>query len=92
MPYASYKPNLALKEHLLDGNRLAHLEAILLFGVQNFAAELTRMKRDGFLVKSERVPLAKVLRRANEYENTICRPPKELPIREIIVTGYWISN
>ena len=34
--------------------------------------------------------MAKVIRRANE----VCKvePPSNLPIREILVTEYWVGN
>ena len=90
MPYSKFQPQLGLKEHMLQGNRVSVLEAFLLFGVQNFRATLTGFKREGLLIKSERAPMAKVLRRINEH--TVCQTPKELPIREIQVMEWWISN
>lgn len=75
---------------MLEGNRVSLLEAILLFGVQNPNAELTRLKKDGFLVKSERVSMAKILRRINEY--TVCQSPVNLPYKEIFMSEYWISR
>lgn len=87
---SSFQPALALKEHMLAGNRVSLLEAILIFGVQNLNAELARLKRDGFLVKAERVSMAKVLRRTNQY--TVCKVPEGIPFREIVMTEYWISR
>ena len=87
---SKYHPSLALKEHLLEGHKVTVLEAFLLFGVQNFRAVLTNFKRDGFLVKSERVPMAKAIRRINSY--TTCQTPKDLPIREILVMEWWFSK
>ena len=86
----NYKPSLALREHMLAGNRVSLLEAILLFGVQNPNAEITRIKKDGYLVKSERVAMAKIIRRTNEY--TLCKVPGNLPYREIQMNEYWISQ
>jgi hypothetical protein len=85
-----YQPAMALREHLLAGHRVSLLEAMLLFGVQNPNAELTRIRKDGFLVKSQRVPMAKIIRRINEY--TLCKVPEGLPHREIQLTEYWVSN
>jgi len=87
---AKFQPALALREHMLDGNRVSLLEAILVFGVQSLNAELARLKKDGFLVKSERVSMAKVLRRTNEIAR--CEPPSQLPFKEIVMTEYWISR
>ena len=87
----TYQPHLALKEHMLEGHRVSILEASLLFGVQGFNRLITNFKRDRFLVKSERVPMAKVLRRINSFGAT-CQPPKGLPVRDIEVMEYWFSR
>ena len=86
----NFKPSIALEEHLLAGNPISQYEALFLLGVQSLRAEIGRLKRKGFVVESQRVPLAKVLRRLNEYME--CRPPQNLPTREIIVTEYWLSR
>ena len=87
---SKYRPASALLEHMLEGNRVSTLEATLLFGVQTPTAEITNIRRKGFLVKKEPVPMAKVLRRLNEVCN--CTPPSQLPIREILMSEYWISK
>ena len=38
----------ALKEHMLKGKRISRLESILLFGVQNFTAVLSNIKKEGY--------------------------------------------
>lgn len=86
----NFQPSMALKEHLLEGNRVSLLEALLIFGVQSLNAELGRLKKDGFLIKKDQVSMAKILRRINEI--TKCDPPAQLPFREIIMTEYWISR
>lgn len=85
-----FEPALALREHMLEGQPVSLLEAILLFGVQGPNAEFGRMKKDGFFLKSRRVPMAKVIRRINGY--TRCDPPKNLPFQEIYLTEYYISR
>ena len=65
MTGAKYQPAMALREHMLEGNRVSVLEAMLLFGVQNPNAEITRLKKDGFLVKSQRASMAKIILRIN---------------------------
>lgn len=85
-----FQPSLALREHMLEGHKVSLLEALLVFGVQNLNAELARLKKDGFLVKSAAVSMAKVLRRTNESAK--CEPPSGLPFREIVMTEYWISR
>lgn len=90
MSTGQYQAASALREHMLEGNRVSLLEAMLLFGVQGPNAELGRMKKDGFLIKSQKVPMAKIIRRINEY--TVCKVPDNLPYREIQMTEYWVSK
>jgi Helix-turn-helix domain len=85
-----YQPVMALREHLLNGNKISLLEAMLLFGVQNPNAEITRMRKDGFLIKSQRVTMAKIVRRINEH--AVCKLPKGIPYGEIKFTEYWVSR
>ena len=85
-----YKPKNALVEYLLSGGEISLLESQVLFGVQSLNAELGRLKKNGFIVEHRRVPMAKILRRINEI--CLVTTPKDLPIREILVTEYWLKN
>ncbi len=85
-----YKPKDALVEYLLSGGEISLLESQVLFGVQSLNAELGRLKKNGFIVEHRRVPMAKILRRINEI--CLVTTPKDLPIREILVTEYWLKN
>ncbi|MHA6326480.1 hypothetical protein [Roseivivax sp. CAU 1753] len=87
---AEYKAASALREHMLEGNPVTLLEAILLFGVRNPNAEFTRIKKDRFLIESREVPMANVIRRINEY--AVCKVPEDLPYKEIQLTEYWIKK
>ena len=84
-----YQPAMALREHMLGGHRVSLLEALLIFGVQNPNAEITRLKKGGYIIQSQKVPMAKIIRRINDYAT--CAPPANLPHREILLTEYWIS-
>jgi len=86
----NFRSSDALREHMLEGNLIALLEAMLLFGVQNPNAEFARIKKDGFPIKSRRVPMTKILVRANKFAQ--CKPPVELPHKEILMTEYWIER
>jgi len=90
MKNKKYGNTMALKEHMLQGNKVSLIEALLLFGVQGFTAEITRLRNDGFIIKSQRVSMTKILKRINRY--TKCQPPKNLPVIEIIMTEWWISR
>lgn len=85
-----FQPSLALREHLLEGQRVTLLEALLIFGVQSLNAELGRLKKEAFLIKDQRISMATVIRRLNQV--TVCKPPPNLPFREIMMTEYWISR
>lgn len=90
MNEVKYQSSLALKEHLLDGHAISILEAMLLLGVQSPNRAITSLKREGFYIKSRRVPMAKIIRRINEY--AICKVPSDLPYKEIYMMEYWISK
>ena len=86
----NFRSSDALREHMLEGNLISLLEAMLLFGVQNPNAEFARIKKDGFPIKSRRVPMTKILVRTNKFAQ--CKPPIELPHKEILMTEYWIER
>ena len=68
---------LALKEHLIAGNSLTQLESIVLFGVPLLSREISRMRKEGWIIDSQKVLYAKALLRLNEYAHL--EPPKNLP-------------
>ncbi len=80
----------ALLEYMLDGGTVSILEAILYFGVQSPNRAFTQFKRKGFIVKKKSVSMAKVMVRLNK--NIKCNTPKNLPIRDIIMSEYYISK
>jgi|TARA_B110000967_G_scaffold189955_1_gene214180 hypothetical protein len=85
-----YGNTSALTEYMIEGNRISRIESLLLFGVQNFTAVLTTIKRKGFIVKKTSVSMAKIIRRINK--NLKCEAPKNLPIRDITMSEWWISK
>ena len=85
-----YGNTSALTEYMIEGNRISRIESLLLFGVQNFTAVLTTIKRKGFIVKKTSVSMAKIIRRINK--NLKCEAPKNLPIRDINMSEWWISK
>jgi hypothetical protein len=80
----------ACREYLLNSNRITNLEASLLFGVGLLSRLISRMRKEGYVIKSQSCTYAAVLLRINQYAQLT--PPKNLPIREIIFTEYWISK
>ena len=80
--------------HALDSITLNdNIHVVILKGSSKaFAAgaDISQMKRDGYMIKSSKVPMARILKRMNEHCTVI--PPKELPVRDILVSEYWISK
>ena len=80
----------AVKEHLIAGNRITHLECIVLFGVPSLTKVISDMRKEGWIVKSRRVPFVAALKRINEF--AVLQPPANLPVREVQLTEYWICK
>jgi len=87
---SKYSAPDALRTFLLEGNPVSVLEATLLFGVQSARYEMLRLKKEGYIVKKQRVPMIKILARLNGM--AVCQPPSNLPVREILMTEYWIQS
>jgi hypothetical protein len=89
---ASFRNGLALaaREHLASGMPLTRLEAIALYGVANLPDVIKEMRRQGWVIKSRQVSYAAALARLNKV--TVFQPPKNLPIKEIQFTEYWIMK
>ena len=90
MANGGFNGSSALLAHMLEGHQVSLLEAMIIFGVQSPNAEFGRMKKAGHLIQRQRVPMAKILRRMNQH--CTVEPPSELPVREIAMTEYWISQ
>ena len=86
----NYGLTLAAKEHLLSGNPITRLEAIVLFGVSNLPDVVSEMRKQGWVIESKSVPYARALKRVNEY--AVLKTPPNLPVREITLTEYTLSE
>jgi len=80
----------AVKDHLASKQPITKLEAMALYGISNLTSIISDMRAEGWTVNSKWVPYAKAVRRINEF--AVFTPPKNLPIREIQVTEYWVSQ
>lgn len=80
----------AVKEHLLTGKPVTRLEALIFFGVSNLTDVVSELRKKGFVIQSQQVPFAKAVARVNLYAKL--EPPQNLPIREIVLTEYWIHR
>ena len=86
----NYSGVMAMKEHILKGNKISNLEALLLFGVQNLQNEMRLMKNEKYFIKSQKVPMVKILKRINKYVS--CKAPENLPTTDILSIEYWVSK
>ena len=80
----------AVREHLLSGQPITRLEALIFFGVANLPDVVKELREKGFIIQSRQVPYARAVVRINESATLV--PPKNLPIREIVLTEYWVQK
>jgi hypothetical protein len=81
---------LAAKEHLVKGDPITRLEALVLYGVSNLPDVVKEMRRQGWTVQSRLVPYAAAAARVNKH--AVLHPPANLPVREVQLTEYWVSQ
>jgi len=81
---------LAAREHLLEGNLLTRIEALILFGVPDLTKIISDLRKEGYVVKKREVPYLAVLTRVNRQ--AVLQPPANLPIKEIVLTEYWVNR
>ena len=87
--FKTYSKGNALKEYLHEGKYISNVEAILLLGIQNLYAEVKILRTQGWVIKSRKVHLIKVLTRLNK--SIVVKPNPNLPVNEILTTEYWLS-
>ena len=78
----------ALKDHLLKNNRVSQLDSLILFGVQRLPTLIRSMKKEGYVIQTERISMIRVLVRLNKYCKV--KVPTNLPTKEVFVTDYWV--
>lgn len=81
---------LAAREHLLSGEPMTRLEAIVLFGVPDLTKIISDLRRDGFIVHTRQLPYLAAVTRVNRH--AVLQPPANLPVKEIMLTDYWVSK
>ena len=81
---------LGLREHLLSGRSITSVEALIFYGIANLTGPICNIRHEGWIIKSKRISFVKAIKRINEY--AVLKPPKNLPIREIQLTEYWLSK
>jgi|AACY02.12.fsa_nt_gi hypothetical protein len=89
----SYKKTplvLGVKEHLLAGNPITHLECTVLFGLTALTPLVSDMRKEGYVIKSRRIPFVAALRRINE--SAVLTPPHNFPAKEVTLTEYRLTR
>ncbi len=90
MKSEKYGLGLAAREHLASGKPITRLEALVLYGVSNLTDLVNKMRKQGWIIESRAAPFAAAVKRVNEH--AILKPPSNLPVREIVLTEYWVSK
>jgi hypothetical protein len=80
----------ATREYLLSGNALTRLEAMVLFAVPDLTKIISDLRREGYSVERQTVPLARAIQRVNKGATLV--PPRDLPVGEIQLTEYWVAS
>ena len=80
---------LCAEEHLLAEKPL-HSEAMVLYGISNLTAIISKLRKDGWIIQSQYVPYARAIRRMEG--SAVVMPPKNLPTRKIQLIEYWMSR
>ena len=89
-PKSDVSLRTAVKEHILTGHPITEIECLVLFGVPNLFSVISDIRKNGYIVTTERVAFARALRRLNEH--AVVEPPANLPVAEITVTEYRLSR
>jgi len=81
---------LCTQEHLLSDKPITRLEAIILYGISNLTAIISKLRKEGWVIHSQYIPYARALRRLKKTALVV--PPQDLPIKSIQLIEYWISR
>jgi hypothetical protein len=80
----------AAKDHLLAGEPITRLEAIVMYGVANLPDVIKELRREGWIIRKDNIFYSEALVRLRRYATVV--PPENLPIREIVITQYRVSK
>jgi hypothetical protein len=90
MKSTKYGLTLAAREHIASGQPITRLEALILYGLSNLTDLVSEMRKNGWIIESRKIAYAAAVKRLNEH--AVLVPPKNLPIREIVMTEYWVNK
>lgn len=90
MSNVKYGLSVAVKEHLISGQPITRLEAIVLYGISNLTMLISDLRKKGWVIESKRIAYVAAVKRVNKYAELL--PPDNLPIRDILLTEYWVNK
>ena len=90
MSNVKYGLSVAVKEHLISGQPITRLEAIILYGISNLTMLISDLRKKGWVIESKRIAYVAAVKRVNKYAELL--PPDNLPIRDILLTEYWVNK
>ena len=90
MSKMKYGMALAAREHLASGQPITRLEALVLYGVSNFPDIISELRKQGWVIESRMVTYAAAMARINQH--AVLQPPPNLPVREVMLTEYWVNK
>lgn len=79
---------LATREHMLTGQPITRLEAMLLYGMPDLTKLVSDLRRDGFELERETVTFADAIARMEPVAQV--QAPAALPITKIKLTQYRV--
>ena len=90
MSQMKYGMALAAREHLASGQPITRVEALVLYGVSNFPDIISELRKQGWVIESRMVTYAAAMARINQH--AVLQPPPNLPVREVMLTEYWVNK
>jgi len=90
MKKTNHPGSLAIKEHLLSGQPITQLEAMLIFGVTWLTKLTSQLRKEGYSFDRGSISYLKLKKRINTHVSFT--PPQNLPVKEILFTEWWIKK
>jgi hypothetical protein len=78
------------REYLLEGHPLTRIETLLLFGVPDLTKIISGLRAEHYIICRTQVSFAAAIVRMRGFADVV--PPANLPVTEILLTEYRISQ
>ena len=80
----------AVTAHILKGLPITRIEAMCYYGMQDLSRVISRMRKAGHEIDRETISLESAIKSIQKRKVVTLMPPKNLPMREIMVARYRI--